>query len=457
MTRTQNFFRKYILSTLRILALFLLVNALLICLFLLIFYLEGASKSQFPIEKFSSLIENNNNQIEAHEDVEAFLKSFDAWAMLLNDNGDVTWECKMPQQLSRHYSATDIALFSRWYLEDYPVNIWKRLDGLLVVGLSPDKVTQFYTSFNKKYFVTGMYIVLAIFLANICLIIFFFLRNIHQIEKAVSPILDSIHSLSDGSSFHLDESGELVEIRAELNRAGKYLIKKDNTRADWIRGISHDIHTPLSMILGYSSEIEDNPDVSETVHNQARIIRTYSEYLKNLVENLNLTTKLEYSMYTIGHNSINPVELARQVIAEFINNNLSDKYELILSEFYEKNHLQIIGDTFLLNRMLTNLIRNSFIHNPNGCHITVSINQDTNFCIFSIEDTGQGVDIYTLEHLNKNGFIRNPDNTEHGLGLKIVNQIVHLHHGKIKFSANKPHGLIVQISLPRDFTSMPRK
>lgn len=58
------------------------------------------------------------------------------------------------------------------------------------------------------------------------------------------------------------------------------------------------------------------------------------------------------------------------------------------------------------------------------------INQDTNFCIFSIEDTGQGVDIYTLEHLNKNGFIRNPDNTEHGLGLKIVNQIVHLHHGK---------------------------
>lgn len=371
--------------------------------------------------------------------------------------GDVTWECKMPQQLSRHYSATDIALFSRWYLEDYPVNIWKRLDGLLVVGLSPDKVTQFYTSFNKKYFVTGMYIVLAIFLANICLIIFFFLRNIHQIEKAVSPILDSIHSLSDGSSFHLDESGELVEIRAELNRAGKYLIKKDNTRADWIRGISHDIRTPLSMILGYSSEIEDNPDVSETVHNQARIIRTYSEYLKNLVENLNLTTKLEYSMYTIGHNSINPVELARQVIAEFINNNLSDKYELILSEFYEKNHLQIIGDTFLLNRMLTNLIRNSFIHNPNGCHITVSINQDTNFCIFSIEDTGQGVDIYTLEHLNKNGFIRNPDNTEHGLGLKIVNQIVHLHHGKIKFSANKPHGLIVQISLPRDFTSMPRK
>ena len=50
-----------------------------------------------------------------------------------------------------------------------------------------------------------------------------------------------------------------------------------------------------------------------------------------------------------------------------------------------------------------------------------------------------------------------PNNTEHGLGLKIVNQIVHLHHGKIKFSANKPHGLIVQISLPRDFTSMPRK
>lgn len=457
MTRTQNFFHKYIRSTFRILALFLLVNILLICLFLLIFYLEGATKSQFPIEKFSSLIENKSNQIVAHEDTEEFLKSFDAWSMLLNSNGDVIWECRMPQQLPLHYSVTDTAMFSRWYLDDYPINIWERSDGLLVVGLSPDNVTQFYTSFNKKYFVIGLYVILVAFLANILLIIFLFLRNIRQIEKSISPILDGIHLLSEGSSFQLDESGELFEIRAELNRAGKYLIKKDNTRADWIRGISHDIRTPLSMILGYSSEIEDNLDVPETVHKQAHIIRIQSEHLKDLVENLNLTTKLEYSMYTIGHKTIYPVELARQVISEFINNNLSDKYEFTLSEFHTERNLRLTGDSFLLNRMLTNLIRNSCVHNPNGCHITVSIDQDTNFCIFSIEDTGKGVDMCTLEQLNKTGSILNADNTEHGLGLKIVNQIVNLHQGKVTFTTNTPHGLIVKISLPINLTNISGK
>ena len=132
----------------------------------------------------------------------------------------------------------------------------------------------------------------------------------------IVPILNGIRHLSAGNPVCLEESGALVEISASLNKAGDYLLKKDNTRAEWIRGISHDIRTPLSIVLGYASEIEDTVSLPEATRKQAGIIRRYSEKLKNLVADLNLTTKLEYSIQPLQKQKIDPVELARQVVSE---------------------------------------------------------------------------------------------------------------------------------------------
>ena len=94
-----------------------------------------------------------------------------------------------------------------------------------------------------------------------------------RVEKAMSPILQGIQDLSQGQHHHLEECGELAEINAGLNRAGDYLMQKDNTRAEWIRGVSHDIRTPLSMVLGYAREQEDNGALSPAARPQAGVIR----------------------------------------------------------------------------------------------------------------------------------------------------------------------------------------
>ena len=118
------------------------------------------------------------------------------------------------------------------------------------------------------------------------------------------------------------------------------------------------------MILGYASEIEETSSLPETTRKQAEIIRKHSEKLKNLVENLNLTTKLEYSMQAMQKQTLVPVELARQAVSEVLNDGLSDKYELELSEDNPGKAITITGDQSLLNRMLCNLIRNCIVHNP---------------------------------------------------------------------------------------------
>ena len=80
---------------------------------------------------------------------------------------------------------------------------------------------------------------------------------------------------------------------AELNKAGKHLLQKEQARAEWINGVSHDVRTPLSIILGYASEIEKNEDASQPVQLQASIIRKQSEKLRSLIADLNLTSRLE--------------------------------------------------------------------------------------------------------------------------------------------------------------------
>ena len=129
MNTVERFFRRYIFSTIGIIALFFAVNLLLVGMFFIIAYLNGVADSNFPIEDFSNHIIVEDGKLTADTQALDILHHADAWAMILNDDGTVIWEDGLPEKLPREYTATDIAMFSRWYLDDYPVNIWKRPDG----------------------------------------------------------------------------------------------------------------------------------------------------------------------------------------------------------------------------------------------------------------------------------------------------------------------------------------
>ena len=452
MNASERFFRRYIFSTVGIVVLFLTVNVALVASYFVIAYFGNVATSNFPIEDFSNHVVAENGQFTGDAQATEMLNKADAWAMILDEDGTVIWEENLPEELPRHYTATDIAMFSRWYLDDYPVNIWKRQDGLLVIGLSPGSVVNHYLSFRAQYVWPLLFGLVAVFFINILLMVYLFIRNAHRVEKAMGPILDGIRHLSAGKPVHLEETGELAEINVGLNKAGEYLLKKDNTRADWIRGISHDIRTPLSMVLGYASEIKETPELPDQTRKQARIILCQSEKLKNLVSDLNLTTKLEYSIQAIHIQSIDVVELARQVISKILNDGIPEQFEM---EFYEKQpgrNIQLSGDNLLLQRMLENLIRNSIVHNPTGCKIELSVGLHENSCVFIVSDNGHGMSEPQLNALNSNEDIsssqKSEGDTEHGLGLKIARQIVKAHQGTIRFSDTVPHGLSVTIELP---------
>lgn len=64
-----------------------------------------------------------------------------AWAMVLDEDGNVIWQQDLPEALNHRYTASDIAVFSRWYLADYPVHVTIRADaadGMLTIQVTDD-------------------------------------------------------------------------------------------------------------------------------------------------------------------------------------------------------------------------------------------------------------------------------------------------------------------------------
>lgn len=452
MNAVQRFFRRYILSTVGIVLLFFAVNIALLFVIIIAGGMSGADTS-FSVRDFSDHVVLQDGKWVADDTALSMLQEQSAWAMLLNEDGDVIWQQSLPEKLPRSYTSTEVASFSRWYLEDYPVKIWTRADGkLMVVGYQPGTLVKYYFSLEWPYMGVLLGGIAAVFIINLLLIIFLILRNTRKVEKAMTPILQGIQNLSHGKALHLEEQGELAEINAGLNRAAGYMKKKDNTRAEWIRGVSHDIRTPLSMVLGYASELEDDCDLPPNARKQAGIIRRESEKMKRLIDDLNLTTKLEYALQPVHFQDVDWVETSRQAVSEVLNSGLDSRYEIVFAEMQPGRSIHLLGDDGLLRRMLDNLIRNSITHNPHGCRISVSVGEENGRCLCTVSDDGIGIEPERLKVLNRGDDITSTqgsdEKNEHGLGLKLVMQIVKAHRGTVSFSGSTPHGLEVRISLP---------
>ena len=448
MNPVQRFFRRYVFSVVGLLGLLVVTNMAVLVI------LMGVSEVQTPtdtfqITDFCDHLTGSGDSWQADSDALALLDRDQCWAMVLNPAGQTVWEYQMPADLPRSYTAAQVAQFSRWYLADWPVTVWGLEDGsLAVVGRPRGSMAKYYVAVERDYWDFLVLLACAIFYANILLVVVLFLHSARRVEKAMGPILNAIRSLADGKPVRLREDGELAEINASLNRAAAYITQKDNTRAEWIRGISHDIRTPLSVMLGYASELEESGELPDWARQRAGSIRRQTERLTRLVADLNLTTRLEYALRPIARQRLDGAELARQAVSEVLNEGLEDSYSITFTEEVPGAHLEVAADPALMDRMLLNLLRNCIRHNPGGCAISVTVAPaKEGGCLFVIADDGVGVSPAQLVRLNRGTPLSGEADSlgEHGLGLRIVRQIVRAHKGRLEFGNALPHGLRVSI------------
>lgn len=367
------------------------------------------------------------------------------WAMFLSSDGECLWQVDLPEDIPTKYTLQEVAAFSKGYLNDYPVFVWADGAGLLVLGYPQNsyiKIIGNYYSVNMLEIIP-LFIVFVIFF-DLAVIFFSYLLSKRKIIKSTEPIISSIETLSNGTSVTLSINGELSSIADSINRASQILNKQNQARANWISGVSHDIRTPLSMVMGYAGRIAENETVSNDIREEAEIVRKQSVKIKELVQDLNLVSQLEYEMQPIHKKVVRLSKLMRSYMADLLNTGISDVYSIEIEIVSTAENAVLECDARLISRAINNLVQNSMKHNPQGCEISLSLEVIDEQLILSVIDNGNGISLEKLKELYERPHYMESLNDSldlrHGLGLLLVKQIVIAHNGVFKIENILPHG-----------------
>ena len=395
--------------------------------------------------------------------VSAELKSHHVWAIFIEDaTHQVVWHTDyLPDSVPLKFSLSDVADLTRGYIDGYPTFTGKLEQGLMVLGYPKDSFWKhMWPSWDYQFIANLPKMILFLLSINVALIFLIYMIANSRLLKSVRPIANGIQALPTGKPVYIRERGLLSELSVNINRTSEVLQsqndqlrKKETARANWIAGVSHDIRTPLSMVMGYAEQLKNDSGLPDSVQKKAMVIYQQSQRMSNLIRDLNLASKLEYNMQPVKQKRENAVALVRQVVVDFMNADIEKKYPMEWETEDTLSSCFVNADRDLLKRAVSNLIQNCINHNESGCTVYVSVQSTEKSCNICVEDDGIGISEAERKVLNTAPHYvvcdTNTTGQRHGLGLKIVKQIAASHGGKTLVEHSSHGGLAVKMILPR--------
>ena len=412
-------------------------------------------------EAASALRKTETGYILSDELTEKLMEA-DIWAIFIEDGTQtVVWQTSdLPDSIPKEYSLSDIAALTSGYIDGFPTFTGESENGLMVLGYPKDSFWKLIRPTWEYSLIANMpKIALTVLAINLILLFLISFIADSRLLRSVKPFVGGIQALSSGEAVQIKEKGLLSEIAVNINEASRILQtqkeelqKKETARANWIAGVSHDIRTPLSMVMGYADQLEVSQNLPAEARKKAGIIVKQSSRIKSLITDLNLASKLEYNMQPLTRRPENAVAIVRQAAVDFINTDMEGRYPVEWQTDDGLSLCTVNADKDLLTRAVMNLIQNSMVHNETGCSIYISVAAREDQCVIRVEDDGIGASDEQIEKLNNmpHYMVCDTNTTEqrHGLGLLIVKQIMEAHGGTTSIGHSSYGGFSVELSLP---------
>lgn len=263
-------------------------------------------------------------------------------------------------------------------------------------------------------------------------------NHLHEISEKLAEIIE--HKTAEKVLLQTDQHSIqflLIQINRLLAYNQKvfadYASTKDSLRK-MISNMSHDLKTPLTVILGYVEKLKLDDKLSEDEKEKA-ILRLHDKVV-GLISLLNQffdLVKIESDDYMIPLSKISLNEICRK--------NVLDYYDLLLSKGLQveidipERNFYILGNEHALNRILSNLISNSIRYGSDGGVFGLTLREDKGSIAVEIWDKGKGIAevhqdrvfdrLYTLDDA------RNPQFQGSGLGLSISKRLTEAMNGSI--------------------------
>lgn len=225
-------------------------------------------------------------------------------------------------------------------------------------------------------------------------------------------------------------------------------------RRDFIANASHELKTPITIIKGFSETLHDNPDLPrETVEMATSKMFNTCERMTSLINDLLTLSNLDrLSMIEVHECNLHDViEKSIESVHD-----LNKKSEFIF-ELTARDHANLWADRSLLELLLNNLLSNAIKYCRKDPRITIRTRADDQNITLEIADNGIGIPEDMVNKVFDRFFTVDKSHSRKlggsGLGLSLVEQIIHKHHGTIKLTSKVDHGTTFTITIPKDLNT----
>ncbi len=244
---------------------------------------------------------------------------------------------------------------------------------------------------------------------------------------------------------------EMGEALADRERQLKERMQEQLTQSEKLAsigrlaaGVAHEINTPLTGILTYSSLLMEERSLPESVRRDLKVIVDETTRCRQIVRNL-----LDFARET-------KIEVARADINRLIHKTLdivrkqSLFRDIDIREKLQEELPEVMVDPNQIRQVIMNLVLNAAEAMPDGGYlfITTEHKPDRNYIRLSLRDTGCGIPPEDLERIFQPFFTTKERGKGTGLGLSVSYGIVQRHGGTITVASQVGKGTTFEIQLP---------
>ena len=274
------------------------------------------------------------------------------------------------------------------------------------------------------------------------------------ISKIVSSPIEKINRNAKNlitGDFNWESKGitykEIVELSETLSIVSKELTKNEKLRREFIANVSHDLKTPLTLIIGYGETMRDLPN--ENTPENIEIIINEAKRLNALVNDSLEISKLEAEVYKLNISYFNLTNLINENIDRI--NKLIQNNKCAIFFNYDKE-IFINADAGKIAQTLYNLILNAIYHTGEDKKIIVNQIIDKTSVRIEVTDNGEGIPLEIQKCIWDRYYKVNNKRqlSGSGLGLSIVKKIIEMHNGEYGVISNEGIGSTFYFKLRLD-------
>ena len=345
-----------------------------------------------------------------------------------------------------------------WYITAYEpiLDIRKNVVGILYVGI----LEKPFDDLRRR----TVWTFLAITGAGMALALAIGYLLSRSILQPIGKLVEGAQRLTDGDMEHripIASSDEIGVLCQAFNEMGESLVYRDRQLKERMQlqltqseklasigrlaaGVAHEINTPLTGVLTYSSLMLEDTSLPRDSREDVRVIVEETTRCRQIVRNL-----LDFARETkpeIGRNNIN--ELVRKTLDIVRKQSLFQN--IAIEERLRSDLPEIFVDANQIRQVVMNLVLNAAEAMPKGGKLFISTDygEAERFVKVVVRDTGCGIPEDHLERIFDPFFTTKESGKGTGLGLSVSYGIVQKHKGTITVTSQVGKGTAFEVNLP---------